>query len=211
MPWDNLPPAGRTRGGTNTNSSCGRTSPPRPWPACAAWASPPPSCSAPAAGWTRRSWRRAKRPAWPTTWKNIGTDLYATYHRYSPNQSVTWRFDRDRARRQADPSDPSVFLREPGLSDPAAIAGIQARLRTLVQARAADQPLFYNLADESGIADLAAAWDYDQSPTALAGFRVWLRQAYGSLDALNAQWGHRLCRVGHRAAGADRRRHPPDG
>jgi len=121
--------------------------------------------------------------------ENIATDLYASYHRYTPGQSVTWRFDRDRAQRQADPSDPGVFVREPSLSDPAVIAGVQARLRALVQAQAADQPLFYNLADEAGIADLAAPWDHDLSPPSLAAFRTWLQGEYGSLDALNAQWG----------------------
>ena len=121
--------------------------------------------------------------------ENIATDLYASYHRYTPGQAVTWRFDRDRARRQVDPSDPGVFVREPSLSDPAVIAGVQARLRALIQAQAADQPLFYNLADEAGIADLAAPWDHDLSPPSLAAFRTWLQGEYGSLDALNAQWG----------------------
>nr|WP_242481731.1 beta-galactosidase [Paracraurococcus ruber] len=50
-------------------------------------------------------------------------------------------------------------------------------------------PFFLNLGDEPGIADLSAAWDFDLSPHALAGFRDWLRGEYPSLDALNAQWG----------------------
>lgn len=49
-------------------------------------------------------------------------------------------------------------------------------------------PLFYNLADEAGIADLAAAWDFDFSPASLAGFRAWLRTQYRDLNALNRQW-----------------------
>lgn len=121
--------------------------------------------------------------------ENIATDFYASYHRYTPDQPVTWRFDRDRARRHADPADVSVFVREPGLSDPQAVAAVQARLAALVRERAADHPLFYNLGDESGIADLAAPWDYDLAPSSLAAFRAWLRRGYGTLDALNAQWG----------------------
>ena len=121
--------------------------------------------------------------------ENIATDFYASYHRYTPGQPVTWRFDRDRARRRADPTDASVFVREPGLSDPQAVATVQTRLDTLVRARAADHPLFYDLGDESGIADLAAPWDYDLAPSSLAAFRAWLRGSYGTLDALNAQWG----------------------
>ncbi len=121
--------------------------------------------------------------------ENIATDLYASYHRYTPGQPVTWRFDRDRARRHADPADTSVFMREPGLSDPQAVAAVQARLETLVRETAADHPLFYNLGDESGIADLAAPWDYDLAPSSLGAFRAWLRRGYSTLDALNAQWG----------------------
>ncbi len=121
--------------------------------------------------------------------ENVATDLYASYHRSVPDLPVTWRFDRDRARRQADPADASVFVREPGLSDPQAVAAVQARLETLARDRAADHPLFYNLGDESGIADLAAPWDYDLAPSSLAAFRAWLRRGYSTLDALNAQWG----------------------
>jgi len=123
--------------------------------------------------------------------ENIATDWYASYHRYTPGQPVTWRFDRDRARRRADPGDAGVFLRDPSLSDPAWRTAVQARLEALVRAQAADHPLFYNLGDETGIADLAAPWDYDQSPVALAAFRGWLRTQYADLAALNAQWGTR--------------------
>ncbi len=121
--------------------------------------------------------------------ENIATDFYASYHRYTPGQAVTWRFDRDRDRRRSDPGDAGVFVREPSLSDPAWLAAVQARLAALVRAQAGDRPLFYNLGDETGIADLAAPWDYDQSPVALAAFRVWLRTQYADLAALNTQWG----------------------
>ena len=121
--------------------------------------------------------------------ENIATDFYASYHRYTPGQPVTWRFDRDRARRRADPEDAGVFVREPSLSDPAWLAAVQARLAALVRAQSGDRPLFYNLGDETGIADLAAPWDYDQSPLALAAFRAWLGTQYADLAALNAQWG----------------------
>ena len=50
------------------------------------------------------------------------------------------------------------------------------------------RPLFYNLADEAGIADLAAFWDFDLSAASLAGFRDWLRGEYDSVAALNAEW-----------------------
>ena len=57
-----------------------------------------------------------------------------------------------------------------------------------MRAEAAGRPLFYNLADESGTADLAAAWDFDIGPTSVAGFRRWLRTQYADLAALNREW-----------------------
>ena len=50
------------------------------------------------------------------------------------------------------------------------------------------RPLYFSLGDEIGIGDLAANWDFDFSPAALAGFRTWLQRLYGSLAALNQQW-----------------------
>ncbi|MDP9096752.1 MAG: beta-galactosidase, partial [Pseudomonadota bacterium] len=62
-------------------------------------------------------------------------------------------------------------------------------LATLVAAQSRYRPLYYNLADEAGIGDLAAAWDADISPVSLAALRDWLHTQYPSLGALNAEWG----------------------
>jgi hypothetical protein len=121
--------------------------------------------------------------------ENIATDFYAAYHRWRPDRDVTWAFDQAQARHRADRADPTVFLREPSLSDPIWLARIGARLAAHVRAFGAAQPLFYSLGDETGIADLTAAWDSDRSPASLAGFRDWLRGEYGTLGALNAEWG----------------------
>ena len=45
------------------------------------------------------------------------------------------------------------------------------------------------LGDEPGIADLSAFWDFDLSPHSLTGMRAWLTERYGTLAALNQQWG----------------------
>ena len=66
---------------------------------------------------------------------------------------------------------------------------MQDRLAANARAVSGYRPLFYNLADEPGIADLAANWDFDLSPMSLAGMRKWLANEYGSLAALNAEWG----------------------
>lgn len=121
--------------------------------------------------------------------ENLATDFYSPYHRYTPGHDVTWLFDTARARRRADPLDPSVTIREPSLSDPAWLERLEQRLRRVVRDEASGQPLFYNLADEAGIADLAAAWDFDTGAASLAGFRTWLRTQYADLHALNREWG----------------------
>lgn len=121
--------------------------------------------------------------------ENIATDFYSAYHRWRPDRPVTWAFDQVQARHQADRADPSVFMRDPGLSDPAWRARIGARLAAHVRALRDAAPLYYSLGDETGIADLTAAWDFDRAPASLAAFRAWLRGAYGTLAALNAEWG----------------------
>lgn len=121
--------------------------------------------------------------------ENLATDFYAPYHRWTPGRSETWLFDQTKARHRRNPDDLTVFHRQPSLSDPAWLATIEARLTEIARSQAPYRPLFHNLADESGIADLAAAWDFDLSPSSLKGMRAWLQERHGSLDALNRAWG----------------------
>jgi hypothetical protein len=121
--------------------------------------------------------------------ENIATDFYASYHRWRPNKTVTALFDEAQQRYRENPADPTVRLREPSLSDPEWQARVDARLARHVQIYGPYGPLFYNLGDEIGIADLAANWDFDFGPQSLAGMRTWLRTQYPSLAALNQQWG----------------------
>ncbi len=138
--------------------------------------------------------RQADNLRWYT--ENLATDLYASYHRYTPGQAVNWRFDAARAQHRAAPDDVSVFNRTPSLSDPAWLDTITARLRQVAWQEAPFRPLFHNLADEAGIADLAAAWDFDLSAPSLAGMRDWLQARYANLAALNQAWGTRFATWG---------------
>jgi hypothetical protein len=121
--------------------------------------------------------------------ENIATDFFSPYHRYTPGKPVTWLFDTTKARLFADPVDTAVFVRAPSLSDPGWLASIRARLDAVVRGQSQYRPLFYNLGDEAGIGDLAAAWDADIAPVSLAAMRTWLRTQYSDLPALNRQWG----------------------
>ena len=121
--------------------------------------------------------------------ENMATDFYSPYHRSVPDKPVTWLFDAAKARLRTDPADTGVFVREPGLSDPAWLNAVQGRLEQVVRDQSRYRPLFYNLADEPGIGDLAAAWDADIAPASLAAMRQWLKTRYADLAALNRQWG----------------------
>ncbi len=121
--------------------------------------------------------------------ENIGTDFYAPYHKYTKGRPENWRFLQAQERYRANPHDDNALFREPPLLDTTWRERIRARLtETVLQQKSAD-PLFYSLGDEVGIADLSAYWDFDLSPASVAGFRTWLRGQYGSLTALNAEWG----------------------
>ena len=119
--------------------------------------------------------------------ENLATDFYSPYHRYTEGKSVTWLFDAAKTAYRA--GDPAAFMRQPGLSDPAWLARIRSRMADVVRAEGAGRPLFYNLGDEPGIGDLAAAWDADMAPESLRGMREWLRTQYADLAGLNRQWG----------------------
>ncbi len=121
--------------------------------------------------------------------ENIATDFYSPYHRWSPGHAVNWRFAEAQRAYQRDPADLAPLMREPSLSDPVWLHRIEDRLAALVRGTSGEHVLFYNLGDETGIADLAAFWDSDFSPKSLAGFRVWLQTQYPSLEVLNQEWG----------------------
>jgi hypothetical protein len=120
--------------------------------------------------------------------ENIATDFYAAYHRWSPDHPVNWRFVEAKRAYQENPHDPAALRREPSLSDPRWLGTIRTRLEKTVRTYRAHRPLYYSLADEAGIADLSAFWDFDFSSDSLKDMRHWLRQQYGSLARLNRQW-----------------------
>ena len=121
--------------------------------------------------------------------ENIATDFYSPYHKWYAGREVNWRFLEAKRRYWANPQDRTAFIREPSLSDTEWLKNIEDRLSRNVRALRAYRPLYYSLGDETGIGDLAAFWDFDLSDPSLASMRDWLKDRYGSLAALNDQWG----------------------
>jgi hypothetical protein len=84
--------------------------------------------------------------------------------------------------------DKQYLLRKPCLNDPAYLASAKEDIQTKIRRFAAKKPLLYDLGDECSITSFASPMDYDFSDYALAAFRKWLREQYGSLEALNREW-----------------------
>lgn len=126
--------------------------------------------------------------------ENIATDFYAEYHRWFPDRPVHWKFLEAKELLKKDPASKEAFKRHPSLVDPQWLRKIHDRLVECARINSPYRPLFYNLGDESGIADLAAFWDFDFSDQSLVEMRVWLKERYGTLAALNGQWGTSLDR-----------------
>ena len=121
--------------------------------------------------------------------ENIATDFYSPYHQFTAGKIENWRFLAAQDQYRVNPADQTAFHRDPPLLDPAWRARMRDRLTDVVSRNIRGQPIFYSLGDETGIADLSSFWDFDLSPQSVAGFRVWLKQQYHSLAALNAEWG----------------------
>lgn len=121
--------------------------------------------------------------------ENLATDFYAEYHRYRSDRIQQWSWLQAKELLKKDLDSKEAFKRHPSLSDPAWLTKIHGRLVENTKRLSPYRPIFYNLADESGIADLASFWDFDFSDQSLSEMRPWLRERYGTLAALNRQWG----------------------
>ncbi len=121
--------------------------------------------------------------------ENIATDYYSEYHRYRRDRIQNWSWLQAKELYRKDPDSKEAFKRHPSFSDPSWRKLIHDRLVEAARVQSPYRPFFYDLGDESGIADLAGYWDFDFSDYALGEMRQWLKKRYGLLSALNAQWG----------------------
>jgi hypothetical protein len=120
--------------------------------------------------------------------ENIGTDFYAEYHRYRRDRIQHWSFLQAKELYKKDPASKEAFKRHPSFWDAAWRTRIHDRLVDAAKRNSPYRPIFYSLADESGVADLAAFWDFDFSDQSLVPMRRWLQARYGTLSALNKEW-----------------------
>jgi len=85
--------------------------------------------------------------------------------------------------------DKQYLVRKPCLHDPNYLASAKEDIQSKIRRFAPKKPLLYDLGDECSITSFASPMDYCFSEHTLAAFRRWLREQYGSLDALNREWG----------------------
>lgn len=74
------------------------------------------------------------------------------------------------------------------LNDPQVLDEVAATVERVATAAARYRPVGYNCGDELSMTYYVTPYDYDFSPPALQAFRDWLRDQYGTLPALNAEW-----------------------
>jgi hypothetical protein len=126
--------------------------------------------------------------------ENMATDFYSEYHRYRKDRPYNWSLLEAKQLYKENPGNLEGLKRKPSFSDPVWLNKIQERLHNATEVYSPYRPLFYNLADETGIAELAGFWDFDFSDHALEAMRFWLKEKYGTLAALNQQWGTKFPR-----------------
>jgi hypothetical protein len=93
--------------------------------------------------------------------ENLATDFYSEYHRWRPDRVPHWSYLQAKELYRKDPASKEAFKRHPSFSDPAWLKAIRDRLVECTRFLAPYRPWFYDLGDESGIADLAAYWDME--------------------------------------------------
>ncbi len=113
--------------------------------------------------------------------------FYAAYH--SPALDPKDKLLREaKEAYKADRSKKDALFRKPCFHDPAAVKAALDGMRQAVQAQMRFKPFMYGT-DECGVANLVEAFDFCFDPRTLAAMRPWLLKQYGSLEAINAEWG----------------------
>ena len=84
--------------------------------------------------------------------------------------------------------DKQYLIRPVCLNSEEDLAPLAKRMRSVADYAGWLNPIGYNLGDEMSTTYYVTPYDYDFHPDSLAEFRTWLRDQYGSLEALNREW-----------------------
>ena len=84
--------------------------------------------------------------------------------------------------------DKRYLVRKPCLHDPTYLEQARGILQRAARQYGSANPLLYDIGDECSITSFASPMDYCFSEYTLSRFREWLKEQYGSLARLNAEW-----------------------
>ena len=110
----------------------------------------------------------------------------AEFQRTGDFESLTYLVKKELYRRTGDKR---FLVRLPSLDDPQVQARLADLSRTAARNKAVYNMDYYFVGDEGSLGSYTDPVDFCWGPHTLANFRKWLKQAYGSLEALNRTWG----------------------
>ncbi|HEY0380208.1 MAG TPA: beta-galactosidase trimerization domain-containing protein [Pyrinomonadaceae bacterium] len=84
--------------------------------------------------------------------------------------------------------DKKFLQRTPTFNDPAFMRQLADIVRATARNKARYQMDYYFVGDEGSLTSYGDPVDFDWSPQTLLQFREWLKEEYGTLDALNKEW-----------------------
>ncbi|HVN82204.1 MAG TPA: beta-galactosidase trimerization domain-containing protein [Terriglobia bacterium] len=84
--------------------------------------------------------------------------------------------------------DKKYLIRTPSLDDPKVMELLASTAKTVARDKAMYNMDYYFVGDEGSLTSYTDPVDFCWGPYTLANFRSWLKQEYGSLDALNHEW-----------------------
>ena len=100
-----------------------------------------------------------------------------------------WKFTQEFSEPWARTKDKQYLCRKPCLNDPDYLAKTRERVTATVRRLLRCRPTSLDCGDEGSLTLWGTPFDFCFSEHTLAAERKWLRETYGSLEALNASWG----------------------
>jgi hypothetical protein len=120
----------------------------------------------------------------PTTPEGVNQAI-AQYEKTGDFNSLQYLTKKELYKRTGDKK---FLARTPCLDDPAVLDLLASVSRTAARNKAPYQMDYYFVGDEGSLASYTDPVDFCWSPHTLRKFRLWLREQYGSLEALNRVW-----------------------